>query len=406
MKRPAAVASKRPASSVRKKPAAAGTVKAKKTDPTPSRKAGSSEGRKDLGDLARKDLVFYEVPAGRNCFSIVRGYKSAREGYFFEHLAFNKFADVDKVVPKKAKKQKVPPDGWIREFFFDAAKQPVQADLSNLPACASGTAYRIEDNGGMPFVCYVRPDAVSVLRIPKDRYVDEDAGMDTFEQMRLCYQEEVITVNDPLKAWIGLDDEAEEHGNSILVHISDGSPEKVCTATLEQDDESIQVTCSNMAGVALCSKTFTTADHVSELLALGKESLSSVFMCCFDSSGHEVPCDRPLSACTKLVLRDVTQKYLYIGDEIYKFDLSEVVVAYYSRLGNNRVPYPVGLTEKSALFMLDRISVPQIDLVNAVPKENGEPDWSDAYPAFYDAEDAGKISRTSFANWEEVCQRL
>ena len=85
-----------------------------------------------------------------------------------------------------------------------------------------------------------------------------------------------------------------------------------------------------------------------------------------------------------LQMEDVT-RYVYVGgSEIYTFTLEQPIVEYFSRVGNSAVPYPVGLTESSALFMLDRVLVARDALAADVPRgDDGEADWSDAYQAFY-----------------------
>jgi hypothetical protein len=51
-----------------------------------------------------------------------------------------------------------------------------------------------------------------------------------------------------------------------------------------------------------------------------------------------------------LVLLDAQEgrfKYMYIGSQMYTFFLSSMVTAYYSRMGNSDVPYPVALTDSN-----------------------------------------------------------
>lgn len=58
-------------------------------------------------------------------------------------------------------------------------------------------------------------------------------------------------------------------------------------------------------------------------------------------------------------------KYLYIGAEIYMFDVpaGDKIVGYKSRIGNNDFPYPVALGEKNLYFMLmdDHCYMPRAD---------------------------------------------
>lgn len=198
-------------------------------------------------------------------------------------------------------------------------KQKVAAETS----ATDGTAYRIEDNGSMPFVAYVRSSGcmrgVSVFKRPESN--NEDSSSDTddeyvydFDKERQKYTEEVETFINPVKTWIGVDDECGDHGNSILVQV-------------EPD------------------------------------------------------------------------RYVFIGDEIYSFTFKEEVIAYYSIMGNNRVPYPVALTSKTALFMDDQQSVPRDQLQDKVT--GVDKGWANAYQIYYDYN--GKT--TSFSDYKVICER-
>ncbi len=85
-----------------------------------------------------------------------------------------------------------------------------------------------------------------------------------------------------------------------------------------------------------------------------------------------------------ILIKVSPQKYIYVGDQIYSFKTDDPITSYYSPLGNNQVPYPYAVGEKSVYFMLDRIAVPveQIDL-----KEDG-------YGQYYMKE--GELKKTPF----------
>lgn len=70
------------------------------------------------------------------------------------------------------------------------------------------------------------------------------------------------------------------------------------------------------------------------------------------------------------------QRYVYIGDTVCEFDAPEPIVAYFSNIGNNDVPYPVAVTENMLLFMLDRKYVARDKFPVKMP-------LSDAYSAYY-----------------------
>jgi hypothetical protein len=271
-----------------------------------------------INGLTREDFAFYEVPVDCDDPTIrmstpLRGVKS-REGYMFLHRGFNQFDTSETAIPENAEHKAVPPDEWIAKYFCDPAKRRLTADRNALPALASGTAYGTRDNGGMPFVVYVRDNGVSVFRMPSDGYLLDDDWRNDFETDRLFYTDEVASFQCD-KVWVGEDPDWQEGlGNSLLLRLKD------------------------------------------------------------------------------------TQTYVHVGAEIYRFNLQEPVVQYFSKVGNSCVPYPVGLTESRALFMLDRVSVPRESLAQAVSHEGVE-DWADAYRAFYDFEGA----RTPFDLCEQVC---
>ena len=74
-------------------------------------------------------------------------------------------------------------------------------------------------------------------------------------------------------------------------------------------------------------------------------------------------------------------KYLYIGAEIYAFQMEDRVDAYFSLLGNSDVPYPVVLGTTYAYFMLpaDRCYVPRAAFSPAMTAN----DWENAYERYY-----------------------
>jgi hypothetical protein len=97
-----------------------------------------------------------------------------------------------------------------------------------------------------------------------------------------------------------------------------------------------------------------------------------------------------------ILLRLSKDQYVYIGSWIYEFvTKDDTIVAYFSKVGNSGVPYPVALGEKNVYFMLE----PTIGLMYGrrrrdlgrgnspavVPRSVVPPnvDWEDAYTLFY-----------------------
>ncbi len=71
------------------------------------------------------------------------------------------------------------------------------------------------------------------------------------------------------------------------------------------------------------------------------------------------------------------QKYMFIGTEIYEFETDEFITDYYSKIGNNDVPYPVALSKNIVYFMLDKVYVDR----KAFPDNT---DWKECYGFYYD----------------------
>jgi len=61
-----------------------------------------------------------------------------------------------------------------------------------------------------------------------------------------------------------------------------------------------------------------------------------------------------------IILQIEENKYMYIGSEIYTFELSndDEIIQYYSPVGNNDVPYPYIVGKKFTYFMLDKEMIP------------------------------------------------
>ena len=83
-----------------------------------------------------------------------------------------------------------------------------------------------------------------------------------------------------------------------------------------------------------------------------------------------------------LLIRVDESVYVYIGAEIYSFRSHEPVEAYYSRMGNSDVNYPLALTASTVLFLLERQRSPRDQLAPHL----GDPvAWDEAYRVFYSA---------------------
>jgi hypothetical protein len=72
---------------------------------------------------------------------------------------------------------------------------------------------------------------------------------------------------------------------------------------------------------------------------------------------------------------------MYIGQEIYEFDMDDKVDDYYSFVGNSDVPYPVLVGTEYVYFFLeaDHCYVPRTEFSPSMTKK----DWEDAYSRYY-----------------------
>jgi hypothetical protein len=73
------------------------------------------------------------------------------------------------------------------------------------------------------------------------------------------------------------------------------------------------------------------------------------------------------------------KKYLFIGSEIYEFEMVDDFEHYFSMIGRNDVPYPVLLGKKNVYFMLDKTYVPR----DYFPIVKTKTQWEEAYMYYY-----------------------
>ena len=58
-----------------------------------------------------------------------------------------------------------------------------------------------------------------------------------------------------------------------------------------------------------------------------------------------------------ILLQIDSNKYVFVGHNIYEFKIDDTINEYYSPVGNSFVPYPVALGSKNNYFMLDKTYV-------------------------------------------------
>jgi hypothetical protein len=99
------------------------------------------------------------------------------------------------------------------------------------------------------------------------------------------------------------------------------------------------------------------------------------------SSGMCEMCDHPAKQAKQfegnsILVQTAANKYVYIGHEIFSFELKDEVDKYYSPVGHSDVPYPLILGKENVYFLLDKQYVPR----DMFPKSQV---WEDAYRPWY-----------------------
>jgi len=65
----------------------------------------------------------------------------------------------------------------------------------------------------------------------------------------------------------------------------------------------------------------------------------------------------PKSPSGNTILFRVGSTYTYIGSELYEFTTNDLIIKYYSDLGNSDVPYPYAVGQKYIYIMLDKVAI-------------------------------------------------
>jgi hypothetical protein len=77
-----------------------------------------------------------------------------------------------------------------------------------------------------------------------------------------------------------------------------------------------------------------------------------------------------------ILLQLSSDRYVFIGWDIYEFTFPEQIVEYVSPVGNSDVPYPVAISTNYAIFMNDKVYLPK----NEFPSHTN---WQNPYVDFY-----------------------
>jgi hypothetical protein len=103
----------------------------------------------------------------------------------------------------------------------------------------------------------------------------------------------------------------------------------------------------NMDTYKMINGKFTVIEHPNKTFTV---NVDEVFV------GKTSPTG-PKSPPGTTVLFRVGSKYTYVGSEMYEFTTNDVILKYYSDLGNSDVPYPYAIGEKYIYIMLDKVAV-------------------------------------------------
>ena len=89
------------------------------------------------------------------------------------------------------------------------------------------------------------------------------------------------------------------------------------------------------------------------------------------------------------ILIQVSSKtYIYVGSVISIFVSKDPIIAYYSNMCKNKVPYPIALTETDVFLMLHSIKIPRSEIEGKISQNKKTKDkyWDEAYNIFYENE--------------------
>jgi len=184
---------------------------------------------------------------------------------------------------------------------------------------------------------------------------------------------------------------ADVHGLTFyLTHDNGGRP---CKVVLNDNEPHRVVVYKQPAGI-YDDPNITDREHPNTYIDLVRT---------FDDVKQVLVGEDPTEPAFKgnsLLLSMPQGRYVFVGDLIYEFNTpdGDVIRQYWSRVGNNDVPYPVALGDSYAYFMLEHAYVPRSSFRPDV-------DWSDAYLDFY-GHNRDPFYGPNFRGFDEAAQRV
>ena len=157
------------------------------------------------------------------------------KGYIHRWVSFNNFEDQETKIPEKYKKVKVSKD-FIKKYYCDPSIQKLNKNnefyikiKKQFPTKCT-KSYFTHDNGGRPFLVYIKDQQVSIYKKSNKYYFVEDENENEDNKNKWMYIH-FIAKYKPLKIWIGRSPKnkitlggggfgKDFYGNSILLQIT------------------------------------------------------------------------------------------------------------------------------------------------------------------------------------------
>lgn len=159
--------------------------------------------------------VWYKIPLSKTSWRVMKGLASEKDGEIYPLIGLdtNRFRDKPVKLPKNAIRERLDAQQKLQIYNPDAPRVERQPVPPHDDWCMT------HDNGGRPFAVLFHKKSVLVRRIPKDRTVwEEDLKMDEEGALPL-YSQDVLTLKNVKRVFIGQDIDGSFRGNSVLVEV-------------------------------------------------------------------------------------------------------------------------------------------------------------------------------------------
>ncbi len=188
----------------------------------------------------RSKFRFYKKPSGHGRNQVQ--YASTlyglelEKGKIHKSVGFNQFESNGTPIPKEFKREKTPPKGWIERWMYDPARKSIYKTDPKVTAIRvkhkGWKSYLTHNNGGSPFLVYIKHQSVAVYRQPESKdnlFIPENDNESGDEKWH--YVIPVATYSNVIRIFVGQSPKTpmtvnsgghgrEFTGNSILVQVS------------------------------------------------------------------------------------------------------------------------------------------------------------------------------------------